>query len=159
MFLMQKGIRDGLPGYGTLSVSGGTFSTTKDIYVGLDGHGAVNVGTGGVVTARNLYLTNSYDTVAGETVAGNLSFTPGATTSGRVNLSGTLYIAPGATLNVDATGYEGKSKVTLLQCSSMSGAFSAENVTLQPNNGKFLLDVTSQGITLYPQVGMAIILR
>jgi hypothetical protein len=118
MGVMQKGIRDGLPGYGTLSVSGGTFSTTKDIYVGLDGHGAVNVGTGGVVTARNLYLTNSYDTVAGETVAGALSFTPGATTSGRVNLSGTLYVAPGATLNVDATGYEGKSKVTLLQCAA-----------------------------------------
>ena len=128
--VMVSTMRDALPGYGTLSVSGGTFSTAKDIYVGLDGHGAFNVGTGGVVTAANLHVTNSYDSVLGETVAGALSFTLGPSSVGRIDLSGALKVAPGATLSVDVSACTARKSFQLLNCASMERGFAPENVTV-----------------------------
>jgi len=126
----QTGIRDTLPGYGTFSMSGGTFSTTKDIYVGLDGHGAFNVGTGGVVSAVNMHVTNSYDSVLGETVAGALSFTLGPSSVGRIDLSGALNLAPDATLSVDVSACTARKSFQLLNCASMERPFAPENVTI-----------------------------
>ena len=124
------GIRNNLPGHGTLNISGGTFNSTKDVYVGFDGYGAFNVGTGGVVRAVNMHVTNSYDSVAGETVAGALSFTFGPEGVGRVDLSGALKVAPGATLTVDVSRFAGRKDVQLLNCASMERAFAPEDVTI-----------------------------
>lgn len=124
------GINDNLPGYGTLNISGGTFTSKSDIYVGFDGYGAFNVGTGGVVRAVNMHVTNSYDSVAGETVAGALSFTFGPEGVGRVDLSGALKVAPGATLTVDVSRFAGRRNVQLLNCASMEREFAPEDVTI-----------------------------
>ena len=158
--VMVSTMRNALPGYGTLSVSGGTFSTAKDIYVGLDGHGAFNVGTGGVVTAANLHVTNSYDSVLGETVAGALSFTLGPSSVGRIDLSGALKVAPGATLSVDVSACTARKNFQLLNCASMERSFAPENVTVVTDRPSLWNVVQSgKGLTLACSTGTTIIIR
>ena len=111
---------------GTLRISGGTMSVTRDAVVGLDGMGTIELAGNGMLTiGRDLTLTNVV-----EGCAPTLKFTLSGETVPTLKVGGSLNVDEGAKLVVDAGDFAGPhGKFLLVDCASADWKFAEADVT------------------------------
>ena len=141
-------------GEGAYEMSGGLFSAAGTVAVGSEnGKGTLSLKPGaGVFAAKGLTLDGS---------GAQLVFKVGADGAcSAVNVDGTLAISPGAKLVVDASDYVGESKIRLLSCKAVSGAFADSDVTfLTSAPGHHKLRLRATGLSVSVDTGLAITVK
>lgn len=116
---------------GLLSLQGGTFKTTGNVYVGAYGHGRLALGVGGNLQAQNLVLSNKVESI----LAADL----GDAGCGTITLGGKLVIAEGAKLVIDASELTELTSAAkpIVSAADVVGAFDSENIEiLVPENAE-----------------------
>lgn len=119
-------------GFGLLSLQGGTFVTTTNVYVGAYGRGRLELGTNAYLSAKTLVLSNDTESVLSAAL-GDTGFGPADRDFVPVKLSGELVIAEGAKIEIDASGLttlKGGRKRIVTAEKGVRGAFDASNVEI-----------------------------
>ena len=94
---------------GLLRVANASFGTPNTIWVSQDGQGTLEIGPHGAVEADSVILTNTVASLTGGTdLAARLAFTIDESGAGALTVTNKLTIGQGVTLDVDATGLNGK---------------------------------------------------
>ena len=115
---------------GLLRVDAGTFDSANTIWVSQDGQGTLEIGPAGAVSANDVVLTNTPAALTGTTdLAAKLKFTLGESGAGSLVVTNMLTIGQGVTLEVDATGRNGKGGTfPLVRFGESEGEFSSVTV-------------------------------
>ena len=132
---------------GLLRVTNGRFDSANTIWVSQDGQGTLEIGPAGAVSANNVILTNTPAALTGAgDLAAKLKFTLGESGAGSLTVTNKLTIGQGVTLEVDATGLNGKSGMfPLVRFGESEGEFG--DVTIQGQG--HVMKTTLDGVTGY----------
>ena len=132
---------------GLLRVTNGRFDSADTLWVSQDGQGTLEIGPTGAVSANDVVLTNTPAALTGAgDLAAKLKFTFDANGTGSLTVTNKLTIGRGVTLEVDATGRNGKSGAfPLIRYGESEGEFSA--VTIQGQG--YVRKMTLDGVTGY----------
>ena len=146
---------------GLLDVSGGSFKTSKSLFVGAFGTGTVHVSSSASLSVgRSLVLTNSVANAA------TLKLTLVGENAPSVDVADTLIVREGAKLEVDVTDYTGTEVWTkLVSCKSRVGSFAQSDIKIvgvEGVRGSVVFDRTSDAtgsIWWYRPRGTAVVIR
>lgn len=145
-------------------ISGGEFTTDKDLYVGdialddtvvsLNYH--KNTGASGVLRVKG-GTVNARNMIVGEGGVGKVEFVVSDTSRGNIAISQSLQACENSELVVDASAYTGAKSVTLLTANSITSDF--ESVSVVPEIGPFRVVTEGNKIMLKVNRGSIITVR
>ncbi|MBQ7190780.1 MAG: hypothetical protein IJR99_15325 [Kiritimatiellae bacterium] len=132
---------------GLLRVANGNFGTPNSIWVSQDGQGTLEIGPHGSVDANNVILTNTTAALTdGPDLAAKLAFTIDESGAGSLTVTNALTIGAGVTLDVDATGLNGRGgNFPLIRYAESEGEF--DSITVR--GGGTVKKLTVGGISGY----------
>ena len=137
---------------GLLSVTGGTFTATKEVYVGTDGSGTIEIGPAGTFTAETLVLSNQTESV--------LKFVYDANGfAGKMEVTN-IVISAGTKLKVDLGEYDGLKTHQIITAANVEGDFAEEDVEITGKHAfKAVLVRKASGWAVGMSNGTVILLR